>query len=115
MGGSLFGPSPFPAFGGFSGFDSGQCNKTEPNRRVSGRERERHHRRVSLQVLPHSEKWAEGSRPSPRRLLAEVAAEEAGWATFAPCPLPPNSSTAERSPRKGRCCAAGTLRRRSAG
>lgn len=36
MGGSLFGPSAFPAFGGFSGFDSGRCNKTMQKAKLVG-------------------------------------------------------------------------------
>lgn len=61
-----------------------------------------------LQVSRHFQTWEEESPLShPHRSAAAAAAlgeeeeEEEGWETSDPCPLPPSSSTAEKSPQNG--------------
>lgn len=55
------------------------------------------------QVLAPSQRWAEGSPPSPRPSAAGEEGEQGGRATSDPCPPPPSSSTAEKSPQNGIC------------
>lgn len=60
-----------------------------------------------LQVSRHFQTWEEESPLShPHRSAAAAAAavggeEEEGWETSDLCPLPPSSSTAEKSPQNG--------------
>ena len=52
------------------------------------------------QVSLPSGRWAAAA--SPPSLPRPSEGVEGGWATSAPCPPPPSSSTAERSPQNGR-------------
>lgn len=60
-----------------------------------------------LQVSHHFQTWEEESHLShPHRSAAagweeDEEEEEVGWETSDPCPLPPSSSTAEKSPQNG--------------